>query len=78
MLIYPNPNGGQFKVFTQGETEGATLNVFSVAGALVYSCRIDASQEAADVDVAGYLQPGIYVVQVVGEKANYCTRMAIE
>ena len=78
VLIYPNPNGGQFKVFTQGETEGATLNVFSVAGALVYSCRIDASQEAADVDVAGYLQPGIYVVQVVGEKANYCTRMAIE
>lgn len=78
VLVYPNPNGGQFKVFTQGEENGATLNVFSASGALVYTCRIDASHEAADVDIAGVLAPGIYLVQVVGEKVNYSTRMAIK
>lgn len=78
VLVYPNPNGGQFKVFTQGEDNGATLSVYNVAGSLVYSSRINASQEAADIDLAGTLAPGVYVVTVKGDKVNYSTRMIIK
>lgn len=78
VMVYPNPNGGQFKVFTQGEYNGAALSVYDVAGTLVYSARLNASQQAADIDLAGTLNPGIYVVNVEGEKVNYSTRMIIK
>ena len=78
VMVYPNPNGGQFKVFTQGEYNGAALSVYDVAGTLVYSARLNASQQAADIDLAGTLNPGIYVVNVKGEKVNYSTRMIIK
>lgn len=78
VLIYPNPNGGQFKVLTQGETDGATLSVYNAAGALVYTSPINASDDAIEVDLSGNLNAGIYVVAITGEKVNYSTRMIIK
>ncbi|MGN1246695.1 MAG: S8 family peptidase [Muribaculaceae bacterium] len=78
VLVYPNPNGGQFKVFTQGEYKGASLNVFSTAGALVHSMPLDAATDAVDVDLQGQLLPGIYLVQITGKGVNYSTRMIIK
>ena len=77
VLIYPNPSDGRFKVYAQGETGTVRLNVYSVAGALVHASTFDASAGSADVDIAGSLAPGVYVVQVSGEKVNYSTRMII-
>ena len=78
VLVYPNPNGGQFKVFTQGEYAGSVLNVYSTSGALVHSMPISAADEAVDVDLQGKLLPGIYVVQIEGKGVNYSTRMIIK
>lgn len=77
VLVYPNPNGGQFKVYTQGEYNGAMLNVYNMSGALVFSSQIDASEEAVDVNLSG-LNTGVYIVNIKGEKVNYSTRMVIE
>lgn len=77
VLVYPNPNGGQFKVFTQGEYKGSTLNVFDMSGARVCTMPLNAANEAVDVDLQGRLLPGIYVVQIEGSKCNYSTRMII-
>lgn len=78
VLVYPNPNGGQFKVFTQGEYAGAELNVYSMSGARVFSMPVDAADEAVDVDLKGQLLPGVYVLQITGKGANYSTRMIIK
>ena len=78
VLVYPNPNGGQFKVFTQGEYAGSVLNVYSTSGALVHSMPISAAVDAVDVDMQGKLLPGIYVVQIEGKGVNYSTRMIIK
>ena len=78
VLIYPNPNGGQFKVFTQGEYQGATLSVFGASGALLHSQPISAASQAVDIDLSGKLLPGIYVVNVAGCGVNYSTRMIIK
>lgn len=77
VLIYPNPNGGQFKVVAQGEYDGAKLNVYNMAGTLVYSEQIYASQDAVDVDLSGLLSSGVYIVSIIGEKVNYSTKMVI-
>lgn len=78
VLVYPNPNGGQFKVVAQGETDGATLNVYNMVGGLVYTSEINASDDAVDVDLSGMLDAGVYVVSVTGKKVNYSTRMIIK
>lgn len=77
VLIYPNPNGGEFKVFTQGEYDGASLSVFSTSGAMILSMPISAASQAVDIDLSGKLLPGIYVVKIEGKGVNHSTRMII-
>lgn len=77
VLLYPVPNHGQFKLYVQGEYNGALLNIYNMSGSLVYSSPVNASDEAIDVDLSNRLDKGIYIVNVRGEKVNYSTRMIV-
>lgn len=78
VLIYPNPNQGSFRVYTQGETDGAILRVYSTTGQLVYSSKISADVEAVDVDIAGQLTDGMYILQVLGKGVSHTSRLIIK
>lgn len=63
--IFPNPNDGQFEVnFTLEAAAPATLEVYDVKGARVYSEQLDAAtQHQVNIDL-GDAQPGVYMLQL--------------
>lgn len=78
VLVYPNPSRGSFRVYTQGEPDGAMLLVYSITSQLVYTSKISADVEAVDVDITGQLTSGVYILQVVGKGVSYTSRLIIK
>ena len=78
VLVYPNPNHGTFRVYTQGEADGAMLRVYSMTGQLVYSSKISADVEAVDVDITGQITTGVYILQIVGKSVSHTARLIIK
>ena len=77
-MVYPNPSNGQFNIFAQGASGDARLNIYNMAGALVYSNNISMENSEANVDVYGSLGKGIYILNLVGNNCNYTSRIIIK
>ena len=76
VLVYPNPTGGQFKVFAQGE-EQVELSIYNMGGTKVYGHTYTTNDGNFDVDLQGSLPAGIYVLQLRGDRQNYSTKLVI-
>jgi hypothetical protein len=61
VLLFPNPNNGQFKVRLEGIAQPRTVRIISERGAVL---RLMTAAEGTDLLVGG-LKPGLYIVQVV-------------
>ena len=77
VLVYPNPTGGQFKVFAQGE-EQVELSIYNMGGTKVYGHTYTTTDGNFDVDLQGSLPAGIYVLQLRGDRQNYSTKLVIK
>ena len=77
VLVFPNPNNGAFKVFAQGERQ-IMLTITDTSGAIVHNSTLSCDNGAVDVDLQGSIAPGIYIVNVKGEKLNSSTKMVIK
>jgi hypothetical protein len=61
VLLFPNPNNGQFKVRLEGIAQPRTVRIISERGAVL---RLMTATEGTDLLVGG-LKSGLYIVQVV-------------
>ncbi len=77
VLVSPNPNNGTFKVFAQGE-EQILLTITDTSGTIIYNSYFSCDNDAIDVDLQGDITPGIYIVNIKGEKLNSSTKMIIK
>jgi hypothetical protein len=64
--LYPNPVQDQLSIQVQEISE---VNIFDIHGNLVQSARLNGSNEATRISVAG-LAAGSYVVRLAGKKTN--------
>lgn len=78
MLVFPNPSDGHFTVYAQNETEGVSINIFSVNGQLVFSQVGNPAGGIINVDASGALAPGMYLVKVNGKKSVSSSRLIIK
>lgn len=78
VILYPNPSDGHFTLYAQGEIGSIRLNIYNSNGSLVIAKTLDASEGAINVDVEGELSAGLYIVQVIGEKTNFSSRLIIK
>ena len=71
--IFPDPSAGTFTLNTADSWNGATVEVFNVVGAKVYSNTITATQTNISLD-----QPsGMYVVSLHAATGNYTQKITI-
>lgn len=80
MMVYPNPNNGEFVIRFKGAVQGnATIDILDIQGKLVYSFKdkVGNTISGTKVDVK-YLSSGTYMVRVsVGGKV-YNNRVVIK
>lgn len=79
MLVYPNPAHGTLNMaFSNMEAGIYNVKLFGINGVAAYSGRIVISGKKELHQVAlGYMQTGIYLVQVAGEKRQLLARVFI-
>lgn len=80
MMIYPNPNNGEFVIRFTGSVQGnATIDILDIQGKLVYSYKdkVGNSISGNKIDVK-YLSAGTYMVRVNVEGKIYNNRIVIK
>ena len=67
VLIYPNPNFGQFHVrYFNAANEKATINVYNALGQRIYQKEFTTAAPYTELDIdLGFKANGIYTVEVV-------------
>lgn len=78
VFVYPNPTDDQINVFAQGETKPITISIYTVDGSLKYTTKSIPDQSALQLNLREYLAPGIYIINVKGEKGNFSDRLIIK
>ena len=74
VMLFPNPNNGQFQI-DLGNTESATVTIFSTLGALVHQQRL--AGRLSEIN-AKNLSSGIYLVKVEADGLVIFERMIVE
>lgn len=75
-VLISAPVDGNFEVYAPGETGRVTVNIYSPNGMLLYT--ITQSNEGTVEVKAGDLQKkGVHILQVLGEKTNYRTKIVL-
>jgi hypothetical protein len=69
--LWPNPNSGQFTVLAElSETAGIELRLVNTAGTVIETRSLKGQDRYEEVfSTAGKLNPGLYILQLVSEKA---------
>ncbi len=76
VLIYPNPSEGEIFIKWPGEFGRAVVTFYDMTGKSIYSEQKGRSDESLKVNVSG-LAPGIYIVQIIGDKQNTTQKVII-
>lgn len=76
--ISPMPNNGSFSVTNKGETGAFTIEVYNLEGRSVYSENLVLDHNGSHLLYCKNLVPGIYVVEMQGEKSREIQRMIVQ
>jgi hypothetical protein len=81
MIIYPNPNKGNFVLeisSSKGEAQSYQLQVYSALGALVHSEQIEVDHSISKQLHLATLSKGVYFIYLKNEQAVLNARFIIE
>jgi hypothetical protein len=62
--LYPNPNSGNFVLFSHSADDGVVFEVFNLSGHMVYSTWLDLQKGSNSVSLSGKLEPGMYLLRL--------------
>jgi subtilisin family serine protease len=75
ILIYPNPNKGNFIINIQGElSNNAKVEIYSLDGRLKYSSAIVSKQQ----NIVFTQTPGIYLIRIYNNEKNYTEKIILQ
>lgn len=77
LTVSSNPSNGNFIVKSYLLTEGATVNVYDMAGKKIYSSTSLPTAEEHSVQLEG-VQSGTYLLLVIGKSRSASTKITIE
>ena len=76
LLIYPNPNNGNFRIHAQGMIEGDTeLIVFDLAGKEIDRRTVSGTRQV-ELNL-NHLEPGMYMLKMEGPKGELVRRFQV-
>ena len=76
ILIYPNPNRGNFKIVVNSRDENYVSEIYSITGKLIYRNKFSTS-EAGEIEL-GNQAPGIYLVKIISDKKVSTKRIFVK
>jgi hypothetical protein len=72
LKIYPNPLGNEkLNIETDRKAIGSELQIFDVAGRLVYANVLTGTNQAFQIQIL----PGCYLVKITSANISYCTKL---
>lgn len=74
--VYPNPNEGSFRLTFSKEAKPTHITVTNAAGQVVFEKAISEFSGAEDINLSN-VAAGLYIVNVVTEKASYQRRVSV-
>lgn len=75
--IFPIPNNGKFNITNKGETGPVTVQIYNLESRSVYSENVDLDHNGTQLIYCKDLVPGIYVVEIQGEKTRQTQQMIV-
>lgn len=76
MMIYPNPNDGNFILEYSNMEMGAEINVYNAQGSIVYRSNVS-EPELQQISLPGLLK-GLYFVNILDGKSQVTKKMVVE
>lgn len=75
-VLISAPVDGNFEVYAPGETGQVTVNIYSPNGMLLYTTT-QSNEGTVKVDAGNLEKKGVNILQVLGEKTNYRTKIVL-
>ena len=76
ILIFPNPNNGQFIVDLASLSENINLTIINMTGAIIYQNTAEAGEKEIEIDIHNS-PPGIYHLTIESSFSIYSTNLII-
>lgn len=76
-VLISAPVDGNFQVFAPGETGRVTVNIYTPNGMLLYTTT-QSNEGTVEVKASHLKETGIHILQVLGEKTNYRTKIMLK
>jgi PKD repeat protein len=77
VMVFPNPNSGTFKVDLGNEHNFNSLQIVNHLGQLIYRQKISITEREVNLDYGDDLLPGIYYLQINGNKETVTEKIII-
>lgn len=68
--IYPNPNSGQFSIFSKNNVENISLELFNMNGQQIWNGKMNAGQNNFEINLSDNLSNGIYFLKAVNKSGH--------
>lgn len=78
LIVYPNPNNGQFELTLPASDNTVTVNVYGMNGMLAATHTYTNDGNVINVDMSDQLSAGVYLLQIVTDFKAYSSRLVIE
>lgn len=74
VLLYPNPNTGEFMLSVPENSIGSSVKVIDIMGREVYATSLEEKQ----TQIRHKLEPGMYVVQIAGTGKTFSRKIIVQ
>lgn len=81
LVVYPNPNEGQFNICWENPNEGeVSITLFSLNGATLFSKKehVPSGNNTGFFDTGSALPTGVYVLKIVGNGFERTTKVSVK
>lgn len=78
LIVFPNPNNGQFELTLPSSDNTITVNVYNLNGILVATQTYTNDGNVLNVDFSNCLTSGIYLLQILTDLNAYSSRLVVE
>ncbi len=76
--IYPNPNDGSFELFIPETMDCQSIHIKDAMGKTLYTLISDGMESHFNIQLSSSIKPGIYLVQINGQKHSLSKRIIIQ
>jgi hypothetical protein len=77
LTVFPNPARGLARILVKDPPEVISVLIFNTTGQLVKSFEMDGNANPLEIEITG-MNPGLYVLQLMGDGLRASTRLVVQ